>query len=99
MYKVVRVSFFLVVHKPGWILIILDQPAFPNILYCLLISRRSYDAERMEVHSCLDHIGYVRWFTVTDCGVALQEDGVHQVIHTFFLLNSGMHQPMHRDGQ
>ena len=87
MNNVVRIGLFLVVHEPGWILIVLDKPALPDILYCLLISRRSYDTERMEIHSCFDHIGDVCGFAVTDCSVSLQEDGLHQVIHAFFIFD------------
>lgn len=74
----VCVVFVMVGNEIGRVTLFLTEPPTPEILDTLLVSRRAYDSQSMEIHGSLNDVGWCSWFSVQDDGVPLQQGVLHE---------------------
>lgn len=82
------VRLVLVVDKGGRVVLVLHQPAAPEIVDALLIARAADDAQRMQVDGLLHHIGGRRRRAVHQDAVPLQQNSMEQEVGILLFLDA-----------
>lgn len=83
----VGVILVVIVHENGRIVLILDQPAPPEIADTFLVSRRPNHPHGMQVNGLFNNIDWVRCDAVDDVCVSAQKYRVKQISGVFFIFN------------
>jgi len=84
-----RVVLVLVVDEVGRVVLVLDQPAAPEVADALLVSGGADDAQRVQVDGLLDDVGGRRRVPVDEDRIPLEEDVVQEVVEIIFAFDSG----------
>jgi len=88
---VARIGPVLVLDKPGRVLVVLAEPAVPEVLDAFLIPRGPDDPQRMQVHCAFDDVGGLRLLPVVEDGVALEQNLLQQEVLVLLCLDSVLH--------
>ena len=94
----VGVALVLVVDEDGRVVLVLDEPASPEVADALLVAGRANDANLVEVDSLLDDIGGGCLLAVGEYGVSAEQDGVEEVVVVFLALDQGLGDDTTGDG-
>jgi hypothetical protein len=73
----------LIGDKVGWVAFLLAQPAIPEVLDALLVSRRADYPQGMKVNCSLNDVGGGAFFAVLEDRVTLEEDMNEKMILIF----------------
>ena len=87
MVPIVGVGLVLPGDEVGRVLIILDQPAAPQILDAFLIAGRADDAKSMEVDRSFDSVRRLRLLAIDHDRVSFQQQIVQQIFLVLFRLD------------
>lgn len=87
----------LIGDKVGWVAFLLAQPAIPEVLDALLVSRRADYPQGMEVNCSLNDVGGSAFFAVLEDRVTLEEDMNEKMILIFLGFDTAHRQEKHAD--
>ena len=98
MVPVVGVGFLGPGNEVGRVLVILHEPAAPEVGDAFLIARAANDAQGVQVNRTLDGIGSLRGLAFDEDRVPLQQQVLQQIILILFQLNEMLCQHLTRRG-
>lgn len=88
MNQEIRIVLVIIVDKERWVVLILHEPAAPEIADAFLVSRRANDSNCMQIDSFFDDIDRRRRDAVCNIRVSTQEHRVQKIRRVFLFLDT-----------
>jgi hypothetical protein len=79
----VGVGLVLKLHEAGWVLVVLHNPAAPEVGDALLVARGADDGHSVQIDGFLDGVGGLSGLAVNQNGVTLEQHLFEEVVHIF----------------